>query len=188
MEVKSLAQASGAPGSPPLEFDEGALALQARARRFAEDVLMPLEEEAERRGGRLGGEVVAEVKRHAIEAGLNGGLHAREHGGQGWTRLEWALVEEQYGRTTNALHWHVPNAYNVWAHASSGQIDRYLRPALRGELKDAYAVTERDAGSDPSAIVVTAEPTQAGFRLNAEKWFVTAGDVASVYVVMADVA
>ena len=81
----------------------------------------------------------------------------------------------------------MPNAYNVWAHASPEQIDRYLRPALRGELKDAYAVTERDAGSDPSAIAATAERTAGGFRLNAEKWFVTAGDVASVYVVMANV-
>src|SRR5204862_1249847 len=58
---------------------------------------------------------------------------------------------------------------------------------LRGELKDAYAVTERDAGSDPSAIVASAERTAAGFRLNAEKWFVTAGDVAAVYIVMANV-
>src|SRR5919205_461053 len=80
-------------------------------------------------------------------------------------RLEWALVEEQYGRTTNALHWHVPNAYNVWAHASAEQVERYLRPALRGELKDAYAVSERDAGSDPSAIVATAEAAASGFRL-----------------------
>src|SRR2546423_106011 len=73
------------------------------------------------------------------------------------------------------------------APASNEQIDRYLRPALRGELKDAYAVTERDAGSDPSAIVATAERPPAGFRLTAEKWFVTAGDVASVYIVMANV-
>ncbi|MGH2924717.1 MAG: acyl-CoA dehydrogenase family protein [Solirubrobacterales bacterium] len=187
MEVKSLDPASGAPGTTPVELDEGARELQARAREFAEQVLIPLEEEAERRGGRLPDDVVAEVKRKAVDAGLQGGLHARDHGGQGWTRLEWCLVEEQYGRTTNAIHWHVPNAYNVWAHGSAEQIDRYLRPALRGELKDAYAVTERDAGSDPSAIEARAEPTADGFRLNAEKWFVTAGDVASVYVVMANV-
>ena len=113
---------------------------------------MPLEEEAERRGGRLPDDVVADGQAGgAWRPRLNGGLHAPEHGGQGWTRLEWALVEEQYGRTTNALHWHVPDAYNVWAHASAEQVDRYLRPALRGELKDAYAVTERDAGSDPSS-------------------------------------
>jgi acyl-CoA dehydrogenase len=184
MEVKS---APWATADPAIELDERALEVAERARRFAEDVLMPLEEEAERRGGRLQEDVVADLKRRAVEARLNGGLHATEHGGQGWTRLEWALVEEQYGRTTNALHWHVPNAYNVWAHASPDQIDRYLRPALRGELKDAYAVTERDAGSDPSAIVAAAVPTSSGFRLNAEKWFVTAGDIASVYVVMANV-
>src|SRR5256714_10060195 len=167
MEVKSPVQPPGAPTVPPMELGPGALAVQERARRFAEDVLIPLEEEAERRGGRLGEDVVGDVKRKAIQAGLAGGLHAREHGGQGWTRLEWALVEEQYGRTTNALPWHVPNAYNVWAHASSQQIDRYPRPALRGELKDAYAVTERDAGSDPSAIAAPAERTAAAIPLNA---------------------
>src|SRR4051794_19827969 len=157
MEVKSTRWASADPA--PLELDEGARDVAERARRFAEDVLMPLEEEAERRGGRLPEDVVTDLKRRGGEARLNGGLHATEQGGQGWTRLEWALVEEQYGRTTNALHWHVPNAYNVWAHASENQIERYLRPALRGELKDAYAVTERDAGSDPSAIVAEAVPT-----------------------------
>src|SRR5919198_5153364 len=187
MEVKSAPWPAKTAGASPLELDDRARDIVARARRFAEDVLMPVEEEAERRGGRLPDNVVAAIKREAIDAGLAGGMHAVDHGGQGWTRLEWALVEEQYGRTTNALHWHVPNAYNVWAHASPEQVDRYLRPALRGELKDAYAVTERDAGSDPSAIVAEAVPTASGFRLNAEKWFVTAGDVASVYVVMANV-
>ena len=149
---------------------------------------MPLEDEAERRGGGCPADVGSrDEAKGSRRAASHGGLHAREHGGQGWTRLEWCLVEEQYGRTTNAIHWHVPNAYNVWEHASAEQIDRYLRPALRGELKDAYAVTERDAGSDPSAIEALAERTADGFRLNAEKWFVTAGDVASVYVVMANV-
>ncbi len=27
--------------------------------------------------------------------------------------LEWFLVNEQFGRVTNGLHWHVPSAYNV---------------------------------------------------------------------------
>ena len=50
-----------------------------------------------------------------MAAELHGGLHAREHGGQGWTKLEWVLVEEQFGRSTNALSWHIPSAYNVLA-------------------------------------------------------------------------
>ena len=106
--------------------------LQARARRFVEEVLIPLEEQAERRT--LPDDAVARIKSEAIAAELHGGLHAREHGGQGWTKLEWVLVEEQFGRSTNALSWHIPTAYNVLARGSPEQIDRWLRPSLRGEL------------------------------------------------------
>jgi alkylation response protein AidB-like acyl-CoA dehydrogenase len=171
----------------PFELDDRARDIQARARAFTEDVLIPLEEEAESRHGRLPEDVVEDVKRAAADAGLVGGLHRPEYGGQGWSRLEWALVEEQGGRSTNAIHWHVPNAYNVWHHASEAQIQRWLVPALRGEVRDAYAVTERDAGSDPSRIATVAEPTGDGYRINGEKWFVTTGDVAAVYIVMANV-
>jgi alkylation response protein AidB-like acyl-CoA dehydrogenase len=171
----------------PFELDDRARDIQARARAFTEDVLIPLEEEAESRHGRLPEDVVEDVKRAAADAGLVGGLHRPEYGGQGWSRLEWALVEEQWGRSTNAIHWHVPNAYNVWHHASEAQIQRWLVPALRGEVRDAYAVTERDAGSDPSRIATVAEPTGDGYRINGEKWFVTTGDVAAVYIVMANV-
>jgi acyl-CoA dehydrogenase len=160
--------------------------VQARARAFVEEVLIPLEERAERARGRLPAEDVERVRREGLERGLSGGLHAREHGGQGWTSVEWYLVEEQFGRSTNAISWHVPTAYNVLAHGSPQQIERYLRPGLRGESHDAYAVTEEHAGSDPSGIATTAERTDAGWRIRGEKWFVTYGDVAAVYIVMAD--
>jgi acyl-CoA dehydrogenase len=169
------------------QLDERALELQERARHFVEEVLMPLEEEAERNGGRLPQETIDRIKSAAIDANLNGALHPPEYGGQGWSRLEWAIVEEQFGRSTNGIYWHIPNAYNVWDSASPEQCERYLRPALRGEVKDAYAVTEADAGSDPSRIASTAVRTDGGFRLNGEKWFVTSGDVAQVLIVMANV-
>jgi acyl-CoA dehydrogenase len=156
-----------------------------RARTFVDDVLIPLEEKAERAGGRLPAEDVAHIRAAALDAGLAGGLHAREHGGQGWTKTEWVLVEEQLGRSTNALSWHIPSAYNVLASGSPEQIDRYLRPALRGELHDAYAVTEAGAGSDPSGITTRAERRDGGWVINGEKWFVTYGDVAAVYIVVA---
>src|SRR5882757_6045669 len=174
------------PSMTPERLDDATLDLQERARRFTDEVLIPLEVEAEMADGKLPDAAVERVRREALAAGLTGGLHAREHGGQGWTRLQWALVAEQFGRSTNAIHWHVPNAYNVWAHGSPDQIDRYLRPALRGELRDAYAVTEADAGSDPSRIKAVAEPHgDGGYLLSGEKWFVTSGDVASVLIVMA---
>ncbi len=187
MEVKSLAPDPLA--ELPFELDETTRAIQLRARRFTEDVLIPLEEEAERRGGILPDDVIEDVKREAMAARLNGPLHSRDHGGQGFTRMQWALVEEQYGRSTNAIHWHIPNGYNVWEHASPEHQRRWLEPLLRGEIRDAYAVTERNAGSDPSGIEATAHRIgdDGGFRINGEKWFVTSGDVCSVLVVMANV-
>ena len=148
---------------------------------------MPLEEEAERRGGRLPDATIAEIKREAIAAELVGGMHSPEAGGQGWTRTEWALVEEQYGRSTNAINWHVPNAYNVWEHASEDQVGALpaTRSPRRGEGRlrrhgaRHQARDRRDRG-DRSAHATR------GFRINAEKWFVTSGDVATVIVVMAN--
>jgi acyl-CoA dehydrogenase len=171
----------------PERLDDATLDLQERARRFTDEVLIPLEVEAEMADGKLPEEAVARVKAEALAAGLTGGLHAKEHGGQEWTRTQWALVAEQFGRSTNAIHWHVPNGYNVWAHGSPEQIDRYLRPLLRGEIRDAYAVTEAEAGSDPSRIASVAVRDGNGYRLSGEKWFVTSGDVASVIIVMANV-
>jgi acyl-CoA dehydrogenase len=172
----------------PERLDDATLDLQERARRFTDEVLIPLEVEAEMADGKLPEEAVARVKAEALAAGLTGGLHAKEHGGQEWTRTQWALVAEQFGRSTNAIHWHVPNGYNVWAHGSPEQVDRYLRPLLRGEIRDAYAVTEAEAGSDPSRIAsVAVSDGNGGFRLSGEKWFVTSGDVASVLIVMANV-
>jgi acyl-CoA dehydrogenase len=159
--------------------------LVARARSFVEEVLFPLEEQAERAGGKLPEADIARIRDAAIQAGLAGGLHARDHGGQGWSKLDWVLVEEQFGRSTNALSWHVPSAYNVLASGSAEQIDRYLRPALRGELHDAYAVTEERAGSDPSGIATRAVRSGDAWVIDGEKWFVTYGDVAAVYIVMA---
>ena len=159
--------------------------LQARARAFVEEVLMPLEVEAERARGRLPAERIADIRHAAIDRRLGGGLHAVEHGGQGWSHTEWFLVEEQLGRATNVLSWYMPGAYNVLAHGTQAQTERYLKPALRGELHDAYAVTEEHAGSDPSRIATTATRIEDGWRIDGEKWFVTYGDVAQVYIVMA---
>ncbi len=178
------------PAAPALtttaaDFTPEQLELRDRARRFVDEVLIPNEELAERAGGDIPQELHDRIKRESLDARLTGGLHAEEYGGQGWTKTEWFLVEEQLGRSTNALSWHMPGAYNVLASGTPEQIDRYLRPALRGELHDAYAVTEADAGSDPSRIQTTARRTDSGWVIDGEKWFVTYGDVASVYIVMA---
>jgi len=160
--------------------------LRVRAARFA-DALIPYEVAAEEAGGKVPPETKAEIRRLARELRLIGGNHAVEHGGQGWSMMEHVILHEELGRITNGLWWLMGGGYNVLALGTPAQIDRYLRPTLSGERADAYAVTERNAGSDASGIEATAERVAAGFRLRGEKWFVTSGDHADYLIVMANV-
>ena len=66
MEVSSIVDAVE---ETPFELSERARDIQARSRRFVEDVLIPLEEEAERAHGRLPQEAIDRVKAEAVEAG-----------------------------------------------------------------------------------------------------------------------
>ncbi|WP_214110344.1 acyl-CoA dehydrogenase family protein [Acrocarpospora catenulata] len=161
--------------------------LRERAKAFVDQVLIPREEAAERAGGRLPAEDVEAIMKAAVAARLNGGRHDPAHGGQGWSATDYVVVHEQFGRNTNGLWWWVPDAYNVLAAGTPEQIEKYLRPALRGEAWISYAVTEEHAGSDPSGITTTAVPDGDGWRLDGEKWFVTSGDVAAAHIVVAQV-
>jgi acyl-CoA dehydrogenase len=163
------------------------LDLRTRAAGYVDDVLIPLEVEAELALGRLPEEVGRRVRREARERGLDGGNHAPEHGGRGWSNMEQSLVHEELGRNTNAIWWHMGGAYNVLSRGTPEQIERYLLPTLRGERSDAYAVTEGNAGSDAGGIEGSAERSADGFRLRAEKWFVTTGDKADYFIVMVNV-
>src|SRR6478736_517374 len=120
-----------------LALTEAQRELRERAARYVDAVLIPLEEQAELAGGRLPDDAVARVKDAARDARLTGGNHATEHGGQGWSAFE-----QELGRNTNGVWWHMGGGYNVLSRGTSEQIERYLLPTLRGERADAYAVTE----------------------------------------------
>lgn len=176
---------TGSPDESQAPQPEDLEQLRRRAAEFVDQVLIPLEVSAELAGGPLPSVDADRIRFTGLEYGLQGGLHAREHGGNSWTMTQWFAVEEQFGRSTNGVSWYLPGAYNVWKAGTPEQIDRWLRPALRGELHDAYAVTEAQAGSDPSAISTTARRVGDRWLLDGEKWFVTFGSVAAVIVVMA---
>jgi acyl-CoA dehydrogenase len=157
--------------------------LAARARRFVDEHCLPHEETAERNGGRLPAETVAAIVEAAQEAGMVGLDHSPEHGGQGLSLLEQVIVHEALGRNTNGVWWYIPTVANVLSHGTPDQIERYLRPALRGERSECYAITEAEAGSDPGGVVGTARRAGDGWVMDTEKWFATGGDVADFFIV-----
>src|ERR1700727_1114662 len=62
--------------------------------------------------------------------------------------------------------------------ATAGQTERFVRPAVRGEREECYAITEEGAGSDVDAIEATARRDGTGYLLNGEKWHVTSYNTA----------
>ncbi|HEX2103275.1 MAG TPA: acyl-CoA dehydrogenase family protein [Solirubrobacteraceae bacterium] len=162
------------------------LELRARARALAEEIMVH-EQACEERGG-LPPEVHAEVAERVRHHGLNAINMPAAWGGQGLGIVDQVIVQEQLGRLTNALWDMVWRPANALRACDDAQRERYLLPGIRGERRDCVAVTERDAGSDPTAIASTAERTAGGgFRIRGEKWFVTVGDVADYLIVLANV-
>jgi alkylation response protein AidB-like acyl-CoA dehydrogenase len=110
-----------------------------------------------------------------------------EDGGKGYDVFQVMLVEEQWGRATGAL-WDIPWRPSIpLARGTEEQKERYLRPACRGERRDAYAITEAGAGSDPTMVETTAVREGDAWVLDGTKWHVTSGDVADFFLVHAHV-
>lgn len=146
--------------------------------------IMPHELDCERNNG-LTAEAHAAIRQEVLAAGLQAINMPVDCGGAGLSVLEQVVVQDELGKLTNALWDTVWRPANPLTHASPEQRERYLVPGCRGERRDAVAITEPEAGSDPSAIATTATPDGDGYVLNGEKWFVTVGDVADYLMVLA---
>jgi alkylation response protein AidB-like acyl-CoA dehydrogenase len=161
-------------------------ALARTARDFCDQVLVPLELECERNDG-LTPQSAAAAKQAVLDWDLAAINHAVADGGKGYDAFQVMLIEEQWGRATNAL-WDIPWRPSIpLAAGTEAQKDRYLRPACRGERRDAYAITEGDAGSDVTMVQTTATRDGETWVLRGEKWHVTSGDVADFFLVHAHV-
>ena len=149
------------------------LRIRARAATFAAE-LFPLEVSAEMNDGELPKETVAEHAARARELGLCAANMPADLGGGGFTSLQQVLVQEQVGRVTNALAW-VVSTPPSWlpAVATPYQLEKFVKPVIRGDREECYAITEEGAGSDVDAIVSTARRDGDEYVLNGEKWHVT---------------
>ena len=79
--------------------------------------------------------------------------HPVTDGGQGYDLFQQMLIEEQWGRATGAL-WDLPWRPAIpLSHAgpSHRRTATCVRPS-RGERRDAYAIAEEHAGSDPTMV------------------------------------
>jgi acyl-CoA dehydrogenase len=147
-------------------------------RAFVETELYPHEQLVERTGV-LPLELIREIQRKAMAAGLYAANMPVEVGGAGLDTLSWLLYEKELGRANYALHWTgVARPSNILLAGNADQRERYLMPCIRGETWDCLAMTEPGAGSDLRGMKASARQEGADWVLNGTKHFISHADLA----------
>ncbi|HLF32249.1 MAG TPA: acyl-CoA dehydrogenase family protein [Xanthomonadales bacterium] len=159
-------------------LDETAAEWQRKARRFAEEELIPFEVEAEMNGGELPEKIRKQHKRRAVELGFSSMDAPRHYGGLQLRNVDQVAVWEQLGRVTNALCWCFSEPHQwMFEACNEDQLQRYVLPLMDGSRKECYAITESESGSDVR-IDTTATRTRGGYLIEGEKWYVTSANHA----------
>ena len=147
-------------------------------RAFVEAELYPHEALVERTN-HLPMEIVREVQKKAMQAGLYAANMPAEVGGAGLDTMAWLLYEKELGRANYALHWTcVARPSNILLAGNDAQRERYLMPCIRGETWDCLAMTEPGAGSDLRGMKASARQDGGDFVLNGTKHFISHADIA----------
>ena len=154
-------------------------------RDFIARELAPLEEEIEH-SGQLDPARAREIFHKSRDLGLYAMAIPEAHGGGGLSAFDTMLVEEQFGRTTDILIRRAfGNIYEALLVCEGAQVERWLRPTVRGERVCSIAITEPGAGSDAAAITTRATRDGAGWRLTGAKHFISDGLVSDFFLVSA---
>ena len=112
-----------------------------------------------------------------------------EYGGAGADALATCIVVEEVARACAASSL-IPavNKLGTTPLLLAGSDDiksRYLPPVARGEALFAYALSEREAGSDPVSMRTRAVPDGDNWVLSGQKSWITNAGVSDYYTVMA---
>lgn len=127
----------------------------------------------------------------AFELGLMGIEVPEQYGGTGSSFFTAILAVEELGKVDPSVsvlddvqNTLVNNAILRWG--NDAQKEKYL-PRMCSEWVGAYALSEPGSGSDAFALATRAQDMGDHFKLNGSKLWITNGNEASLYIVLANV-
>ena len=126
-----------------------------------------------------------EIQQKAIATGYYALNMPEEYGGGGLTSPERAVAEIEFGRTSRALAIICNRPAPILKACVGDQIETYLKPTIRGERWECFALTEPGAGSDARAIITKATKDGADYVINGTKQFITMAMRADYIIVFA---
>jgi acyl-CoA dehydrogenase len=159
--------------------------LRGVVRRFVTDEVLPHLDGWERAG-----ELPRELSKKAGALGLLGVAHPEAVGGGGGDLVDAMTITEElhYAGASGGLNASLftcgISTPHLVAAGDPGQIERWVRPTLAGELIGALGVTEPGGGSDVARLTTTARRDGDCYVVNGSKTYITSG-VRADYVVTA---
>ncbi|HTB30882.1 MAG TPA: acyl-CoA dehydrogenase [Bacteroidia bacterium] len=167
------------------QLSEEHLMIQKAARDFANDVLKPgvIERDEHQKFPK------EEIKQLG-ELGFLGMMVNPKYGGGGMDAISYVLAMEEISKVdaSASVVMSVNNSLVCWGLEEFGteeQKQKYLVPLAKGEIIGAFCLSEPEAGSDATSQHTTAIPKGDNYILNGTKNWITNGNSASVYLVMA---
>jgi butyryl-CoA dehydrogenase len=169
----------------PFELTDEQLMIQKSTREFARKVLADTADERDRTK-----EYPAENLKKMGDLGLLGMLVPAEYGGEDLDTVSYslALTEVAYACASTSVIMSVHDSIvcgSLTRFGTEAQKQTYLKPLANGEIIGSFALTEPEAGSDPSALETTATRNANGYVLNGTKRFITGGTTSGLFIVLA---
>ncbi|HEY2581275.1 MAG TPA: acyl-CoA dehydrogenase [Mucilaginibacter sp.] len=124
------------------------------------------------------------------ELGFLGMMVPTEYGGSGMDTISYVLVMEEISKidASASVIVSVNNSlvcYGLEKYGTEAQKEKYLVPLAKGEKLGAFCLSEPEAGSDATSQRTTAVDMGDYYLLNGVKNWITNGNSASTYLVMA---
>ena len=124
------------------------------------------------------------------ELGFLGMMVDPKYGGAGMDTISYVLAMEEISKVdaSCSVIMSVNNSLVCWGIENFGteeQKEKYLKPLAKGEIIGAFCLSEPEAGSDATSQQTTAFDKGDYYLLNGTKNWITNGDTASVYLVIA---
>ncbi len=163
-----------------LQLSEAQRELYERTRRLSGEILKPIADAGE--PGR--------VNRPLIRALADHGLLDRLFKADGVSAIELCLIREALARgCTEAETAFALQGLGAYPIRQAGAVEireRWIPRVAEGTAVAGFALTEAEAGSDPAALSLRAEPDgDGGYRLTGEKLWISNAPEADVYTVFA---
>ena len=156
--------------------------IQALAREFAHDVVLPLANELDPIEGQFPDWFIKQM----ADMGFFGILIPEEYGGLGLGVFEYCLVAEELSRAWMSVGGLLARGNGMGGGFSPEQEARLLPKVATGEYLGAFALSEAEAGSDVANIRCKATRAEdGGWVINGTKMWCTFADQADYLIIFA---